>query len=341
MQRSCGLAVCTSLDEPTDVDLPPWIRLHKALLTTFACGTLLVLFAINSYTTALTKSATADEPLHLVGGFLHRHYGEFSMNVEDPPLFGTLFALPLPRSLLKVDLSSSEYRGITSDITHQLPVWWRTLYDTPGNDEQRALNRARFVGTMVGVSLGALIAWWSYRLSGSIAALIATAMFAFDPNFLGHASLVKNDVILTLCLCTLALAIWRVGVRAHGWNVLALAALPGLAMAVKFSGVMAVPILVAALIVRALLPEPWRLLRFDLRTRLARLLGAFGIALSCAVVSFVVIWAAYGFRFAPTHDRERLFDMKPLITMNQIKQAMLPHIRQQIARNDPNPINDF
>src|SRR6185295_7813613 len=107
------------------------IRARKpAWFTTAACAALLGCFALLSASAARTKSATADEPLHLMGGFMHRNYLDFSVNIEDPALFGWLFAIPLPKDLLQVNRESISYRQIPTDIGNQAFFNWQTLYKT-------------------------------------------------------------------------------------------------------------------------------------------------------------------------------------------------------------------
>ncbi|HEY7089102.1 MAG TPA: hypothetical protein VH518_13490, partial [Tepidisphaeraceae bacterium] len=60
-------------------------RPHDKMMQRIAiagCAGLLILFAILSYTASLTKSATYDEPLHAVAGFVHRTMGDFRINAE-------------------------------------------------------------------------------------------------------------------------------------------------------------------------------------------------------------------------------------------------------------------
>jgi 4-amino-4-deoxy-L-arabinose transferase-like glycosyltransferase len=87
-----------------------------------------------------------------------------------------------------------------------------------------------------------MIAWWSWQLAGVWAAIFATTLFAFDPNFLAHGPLVKNDVLITLLMTTMLIAVWRFGRRGT------LPALAGMTVAcaaavnVKFSGLLLGPL---------------------------------------------------------------------------------------------------
>jgi hypothetical protein len=310
-------------------------------MTAAGCALLLIIFAGLSYSSALTKSATADEPLHLVGAYLHGVNRDFSMNVEDPALFGWTFSIPLHREILIADRTSPAYHGIPSNLLNQALFAYQTLYLTPRSDEQSALNRSRAVGTIVGVLLGSVIALWAYKLAGGAAALVATGFFALDPNFIAHSSLVKNDVLLSLCLTALMFCVWALGRRTTWVNLLAAALLAGACVSVKFSGVIVGPILAIALLCRAGLSGAWHFLGIDLPNRPARIAGAVAACAACAAVSFVMIWAVYCFRFDPAPEPTRRWDFGEFVRLAKTKELMLPRIRAQVAAGITNPKNEF
>jgi hypothetical protein len=163
---------------------------------------------------------------------------------------------------------------------------------------------------LVGVALGAAAAAWSWQLAGAGAAIITCFLFAFDPNFLAHARLVKNDVSLSLVMLGLAWTAWSVGKSARWWNILVMALLCGAAVTVKFSGLLLGPMLALMLVVRAVVNEPWRVLGRVLRSRASRLAAAAVFCLFAAVVSYVAIWACYGFRFDPTPQPGAMLNMQ-------------------------------
>ncbi len=132
-----------------------------------------------------------------------------------------------------------------------------------------------------------------------VAAVVATCFFAFDPNFLGHAPLVKNDVAMTLALLALVWAAWSLGRRMTVARLLAVALLCTAAVMTKFSGLLAGPILALLLLLRATLPIPWPVFRLKLDRFLTRLAAAVGACLVVAVISYGGIWACYQFRFRP------------------------------------------
>src|SRR5262245_24299537 len=114
-----------------------------------ACAALLLLFAILGYTAIRTKTATYDEPLHVVGGFMHRYFGDFRINPEDPALFGYWASIPHKAASLIVDTQSPEYRLIPIDIRRQWNFVINTLYRTKENDADDILNESRFMLMML------------------------------------------------------------------------------------------------------------------------------------------------------------------------------------------------
>jgi hypothetical protein len=279
-----------------------------------ACAGLLILFAILSYSAVLGKSATYDEPLHAVAGFVHLHDGDFRINPEHPALFGYWSALPHSRDELKLNLDSPHWKNMLQSMElNEWPFAVQTLYCTPGNDADAFLNKSRFMFVILGVGLGALIAIWSWQLAGAMAAIIATALFALDPNFLAHSALVTNDVMLSLTMAGLAFSLWRFGGRGTFPSLAAIAICCAAAVNVKFSGLLCGPIIFFMLLLRALLPQTWRVLGMTLSTRWRRLIVAPIACVFVAIVSIVVIWACYGFRFAPTSEPGGLFDMQSAV----------------------------
>ena len=268
---------------------------------------LLVLFAALAFSAERTKSPTVDEPGHLLGAYLRSTIRDFRVDPEDPPLWADWMFLPHGRDALRhIDFDDPSWRQIPQMHWTLTPWWQRTLYD-PANDVESLVQRSRAMALIIGVALGVMIAWYAWRFSGSLAALIATCLFALDPNFLAHAAVVKNDVAATLIFLALAYALWRAGSRLTWTNTLAIALLGGVAMSVKFSGLLAIPIVGVLLLIRALLlPTPWPI-RWRKREKLLekpqhRLLLACLVIAATIPASMLIVWASYGFRYRAIPD---------------------------------------
>ena len=364
-----------------------------------ACAALLVLFAVLSFTAIRGKSATYDEPLHAVGGYMKRHFADFRINPEDPSLFGFWSAIPHGPAALQVDVTSADFVQVATDIRTQWPFVISTLYHTPTRggevrsptfgrfqrdpaapergdevkpgrvigavdgqtidvkDEGRFIplvgdgqpvqinqmlgvvidadgfiNRSRMMFTLLGVGLGALICWWAWRLAGAVAATVATALFALDPNFLAHASLVKNDVALSLLMLALGYTLWQFGRRATWWRLIVLGAVCAIAVNVKFSAILFAPMTVLLLVARAALPAPWRAFGLELRTVWWRLAVVPVTCAALALIAWAGTWAVYGFRYAPMTDGA-LFDSSMMVREArarelQIRLERLPSVEE-------------
>ena len=284
------------------------------LISLAACSLLLIAFAVIAWCAQFDKCATFDEPLHFLGAWVQTHYDDFRVNPEDPPLWKFYVAAGTDKTALKLDQNI----GLWKQMLDYLPApafnyTVKTLYQTPVNNTDSLLHAARARMLLLGVVLGITICWWAWRLGGPLAAIVATAAFSLDPNFLAHSPLIKNDVIITLILLLVMAAVWLIGERATLLRCTALLLLVGVALATKFSGLLAIPMIAIALTCRVLIPRPWPFLKWTLQTRMSRSLAAGAILLSCAIIGYAFIWTCYGFRFSPSPDPGQRFDYSLII----------------------------
>jgi 4-amino-4-deoxy-L-arabinose transferase-like glycosyltransferase len=277
------------------------------------CALLLFCFAQTAWHAWRGKSATFDEPPGLVAAWVAVHDRDFRMDPEDPPLFKYFVAAGTHGDDMPRDYSSPFWSALLSDPSALGDFARATLYQTPQTNADALLASARARMIFLGMLLGALIAWCSWRLAGPLAAIVALALFCFDPNFLAYAPLVKGDVPITLLFLALMMSIWLMGERATLLRMAATALLLGALVTTKYSGVLGIVILAVALLCRSLGPGPWRVLRWTARTRLARLAAGAAIGAASLLIVYVMIWASYGFRFAPTPDPALRFDMRKVL----------------------------
>ena len=131
-----------------------------------------------------------------------------------------------------------------------------------------------------------------------MAAIGTAVLFALDPTLLAHASIVKNDVAMSLVMLALVAAVSQAAKRLTVINALAISLICAAGMNVKFSGVLLPVIAATTLTIRALLPAAWKVLGRDLRSRSARIAVVAAELLCIGVVFVAVTWTAYGFRYA-------------------------------------------
>lgn len=305
--------------------MPALSESRQNQITIALLALMLLAFAVLSYGSVRTKSATADEPLHAMAGFMRIHYGDFRIDIEDPPLFSYWAMLPHAGDVLKVDLSVVAWDRMLMYPWSQWTWIGPTMYRTAGFDPDAFLNKSRAMMTAVGVMLGIIIAWWAWDLGGRMAALVACALYCFDPNFLGHASLVKNDVPLALVMTGLIFVIYRAGEQVTILRIITIAMLCAAALTVKFSGVLLVPMLVALLGARVFIMRPWLVLGRIVTKRSTKLAVAVSMILICAVVSYTGIWAAYGFRYSITSNPDVRLNLTVIVRAAVQSQWIVAH----------------
>jgi len=275
-------------------------RMKRTFAATVLCAILLIAFAATAWLASLSKCATVDEPASLVASWVQIQFRDFRMDCENPPLWKYFVAAGMPADLFQIDRASPQWESLLHNANATGPTAAQALYWTPGVDADTLVRSAR--ARMIGLALllGMVVAWWAWRLAGRVAAVIALAVFCLDPNFLGHAPLIKNDVPLALALLLFMAAVWLLGERITFARILLVGLGMGVSFMVKFSGVLAVPILAAALIARSLIPRPWPAGPFAASTVARRLALSAGTFAACLLMLWLFTWACYAFRFLPS-----------------------------------------
>jgi 4-amino-4-deoxy-L-arabinose transferase-like glycosyltransferase len=283
---------------------------------------MLLIFGALSYSAAITKNSTYDETLHVPAAWANLH-GDFRMNPEHPPLWKYWCALPTLIWPIKTG-DQDDWQGVREYFGYEWNWAIEVLYHTPGNDADKIVNRARFMMMLLAVGLGALLMGWAWRLAGLSAALVTGALYSFDPNFLAHGSLVTNDVTLSFCFFAWMWALWHVGREATLKWILILSALCGAAMIIKFSGLLLGPITLLMLCARAG-NGPWKVRGKTLQSTRARIAAALAICLCAAAISYLMIWAVYGFRYAAIPNGQGQLAWQSLIDKTRFNDIYAQH----------------
>ncbi len=300
-------------------------------ITFCVCAGLLLIFAALSYSAAWNKNATFDENVHIPAAWTHLRYGDFRANPEHPPLWKYWAALPLIVHPPKIDVNDPLFALVLLDLRVQWEWCVVSMYRTAGNDPERMINRSRAMMLAAGIGLGALLALWAWKIGGAVAAVAATTLFALDPNFLAHSSLVTNDVAFSLVVLAIVYALWRAGEKATLKNLAAVTLLCAIGINVKFTGLLLGPLVLIVLGVRALTPAPWIFLHRTLNSRRARVWAAVGATASAAMVSFLLIWAIYRFRYEPSAQAGKSLNMPALVRLTQSNEIYRTHPGQPVT----------
>lgn len=243
----------------------------------WAAGLLVVMAMQLIYVSGAT-SITWDEGHHLFDGYTIWKQSDYRLNPEVPPLLKMVAAVPLlGRSLV---VPANQGRSVPTEAF----LDGREFVFRNGGDS--VLFPARMVCMCFALLLGLLIYLAGREIFSPTAALFALAFFVFDPNFLAHGALVTTDVG-TACLFLAAVYTWYRYCRKAGWRrLLLVGVVAGLSLAVKFTGVLALPMLLLISVAECV------------RIRDAKLFGKRCAALAgVALVAWIVLWSFYSFRY--------------------------------------------
>src|SRR5262249_43317403 len=154
-------------------------------------------------------------------------------NPEHPPLLKELAALPI-YLIHRVPFHPPEDRWAEAD------KWAiaRHFFDHSGLSYDELMTLGRLPGLVMGAALVALVGWWSYRLWGTKAAILGTALAAFEPNLVANAGLITTDMGSALFIFLTMYLLWEYGNTRSLWLLVGAALTTGLALGSKLTGVL-------------------------------------------------------------------------------------------------------
>jgi 4-amino-4-deoxy-L-arabinose transferase-like glycosyltransferase len=263
----------------------------------------LALYWLMAVSVSPRMGVTADEVVHLTGGYSYWKFNDYRLHPENGTLPMRLAALPLLGMDLKFpplddpDWTGSKVNLVGEKFFHQL-----------GNPLAAMLQRGRAMIALLGV-LTCWLTWrWARGLFGRTAGALALVLAVFCPALLAHGGLITSDMAFTGCALAALSAVWRLLHRATWGRLLAATVACGACFLAKMSGSIIVPLIAVLALLRWLRPAPY-VLAFGSRVRWLRrrapvARATLGLLLVTAAGSLVLVWANYSFRFAGP-DRAR------------------------------------
>src|SRR5450432_666253 len=193
---------------------------------------------------ALDETQTWDEGIHISAGYTYLQRGDFSWNIEHPPLVKLVSALPL--AWLHLDLPAPAANGRRRD---QVQYGIEFLYRNRVHADT-ILIAARSANILLTLLFAVALAWWTRRRFGPAAALLAVVLCGFDPNLIAHGRYVTTDFPVTV-FYFFACVLWVEYLERGSFRSLLFAALVfTLATITKFSAILLIPTFVALYAVR-------------------------------------------------------------------------------------------
>jgi 4-amino-4-deoxy-L-arabinose transferase-like glycosyltransferase len=255
----------------------------------------LALYYVMAVSVSPRLGVTADEVVHLTGGYTYWKFDDYRLHPENGTLPMRVAALPLLAMDLKFPpLDSSDW------LHSQVNAVGDQFFFGLGNPLNRMLLAGRAMIALFGVFTVWLTWKWSRGLFGPAAGWIALGLAVFCPALLAHGGLITSDMAATACMLGALSLAWQTLHRATLARILGTALVCGLTFLSKMSGVLVVPLLGALWAIRV-----WRGTPFVLcvggtrwwRGRARVAVASLALLLAIGAGSLVVLWAGYGFRF--------------------------------------------
>lgn len=195
------------------------------------------------------QSLTLDEPYHLLPGLQMHQHGTNTLHLDHPPLVKWVAAWPLAEepALQAPPLRFAEARPA-----------WMALFGTPEQTRRYLLAGRGAVVAVFVLPLLALLYFWGRRY-GPRAGFAWLALFLLAPITLPYLPLVMTDAAVALGYLATVAAGTLYAERPAAGRAALLGAAFGLALAVKFSGLLVAPVVLAAFVFAGVAAGwPWR-----------------------------------------------------------------------------------
>ncbi len=259
-------------------------RVRQTIIVISLAVTVLAVVAVLMLVPAKRESQTSDEAVYLTSGLSYWKTGDFRLNNEHPPLLKELLSLPLDWRGARFAPAAPDWRGASQwDIAPQV------LFENIVSG-QELLFLGRAVNVVLTLGLIILAAAWSRKLWGWRGAALTFGLMAFEPNVLANGHLATTDIGYTLAVLGSLFVFTQWLERPSGSRLLLAVGVFGLALLTRFNAV--VLVVLFPLVSVAARPKSSGLNSVRWRS----VLIAVGVM---ALVSLILIWAAYGFEVRP------------------------------------------
>ena len=267
--------------------MPARLATRRSGLLPIGVAGLLVILALQLLLSVRRESQTWDEANHIYAGYRSWTHADFGLNPEHPPLLKLVATVPLLSSPPKTPELKDRYFKEEAFVGGK-----DFLYQ---NDVDGILLRTRLAAATLTLLLGVIVFLATKEMFGTGAAFIALALLAFEPNLLAHGALVTTDAGLSCFMFASVYAFYRFVKAPSVWRMLVVGLVTGLALAVKHTGFLVLPIL--------LLLAAGEVIFQVSKDRTSKAFGSHVFKLATAlagitVIAVIVLWSFYGFRYA-------------------------------------------
>lgn len=264
-----------------------------------AAAVLILMQVTLALTMVHRESLTFDEDDHMFAGYMMWKAADYGLNPEHPPLVKLVATLPILGDHLWVPPPMQN--RFFKDEAYLKGRDWLARND---GGRQHLVFKMRMAAELFAVGLCVFVFLAATEWFGDVAGLLALTLVVFDPNILAHSALVTTDVGVSCFFVATIWTFYRYVTRPSMGRLLVAGVTTGLLLATKHSAILIAPMLVCLI--------AWEVLtaaRGERKRTAVRLTGALG---AIVVVSVLVLWCFYGFRYSA-----RPAGMTPIVSLAQ------------------------
>lgn len=239
---------------------------------------------IVSVLNARNDSAIFDETAHIPAGYSYLKEHDMRLNPEHPPLLKDLAAFPL--LFINPNFDTSRDFWTKDDANESQWNAGKVFFWDSGNNPDQIIFWSRIPIVLISLLLGFFIFRWTRELAGTLAGLFALALYAFNPNILGHNHFVTTDIGIAAFI-VFAFYYFYHFIKKPTWkNVLIFGLFLGLMQLVKFSSVLTFPVIFLILAIYPLVKSNGQGKLQNLKEYILKGSASF-------LISIVIVWIFY------------------------------------------------
>ena len=233
-------------------------RISRSVELTLLTGMLLA-FLVVSLLLLSRKGLFIDDSMHMPAGYSYLLTHDYRLNQEHPPLIKLLSGFGLWKLQPHFPFESPGWQQATTpeDPEDGMVKIEEAFFETNAPQFEQIAWYGRLPVLVIPLLLLLAVWWFTRQMFGPIAALIAVFLLATEPNIIGNAIVVQNDVASALALLFFVIAVKRFVSDLRVMSALVLGGALGLALVTKYSLIVLVPVSFAIVVAWA----SWRLIR--------------------------------------------------------------------------------
>lgn len=274
--------------------------LPKVWLMRTALVAMLLVFTVIVLSLLRQKSMMVDDSLHIPSGYSYVVTGDYRLNQEHPPFIKLLsgLGLSLVRPELPLDAKSWQMAAQPGDPEDGTDRFEEDFFQRNASKYEQILFWGRAPVVIIPLLLALSVWAFAKELFGEMAALLAVFLLLSEPNIIANATFVQDDLASALAVFLFVITLRSYFKKPSFKCAFNLGFTTGLALLVKHSLVVLVPVCLVLLLAHAC----WQKLRH--KQHLCRFLSL-GLVVICCF--YIILIAGYSFHVDWIDDDEAQF----------------------------------